>query len=507
MKISITVEGKILLEQALAQKNLWIAKECGGNGNCGKCRVLFLEGAPEATPKEKEIFGTEELAAGNRLACQCLLTKDCVVEIADEILHFMSSEENDGFVMDSPLLQEEGNGACAIAVDIGTTTLGFALVDRESGRIERTLSRINSQRRYGADVLNRIQNANEGKQDELMSAIRKDLAEGIAEVRGELPYAPQIAMAGNTTMCHLLMGYPCEGLGIHPFEPWTLKKENFIFDDSRVILLPGASAFVGGDVIAGLLYIVRRREELGMDPEEPWMFLDLGTNGEMVLWTGKEFIATAAAAGPALEGGNISCGCPGIYGAINSVMIAGHNSYTKTIGGVPAVGICGSGLLDAISGLLRSGVVDADGRLYEDVGSEGFLLNTPGSRKQIFITQEDIRQFQMAKSAIAAGQKILVKTAGLDWNDMKQVYLAGGMGSCLSVSAASDVGLLATGQGASVKSMGNTSLLGCAKYLRDPGEGDARIQKILHGMHVFSLAQQSEFEEIFFANMRLGRME
>lgn len=151
-----------------------------------------------------------------------------------------------------------------------------------------------------------------------------------------------------------------------------------------------------------------------MDADEPWMLLDFGTNGEMVLWTGEEYFATAAAAGPAFEGGNISCGCASIPGAISSVMIAGRNSHTRTIGGLPAIGICGSGILEAVSGMKKGGIVDENGTFAADIPEDGFALNTPGSQEKISLTQEDIRQFQMAKSAIAVGQKTLLKAAGME---------------------------------------------------------------------------------------------
>jgi uncharacterized 2Fe-2S/4Fe-4S cluster protein (DUF4445 family) len=262
-----------------------------------------------------------------------------------------------------------------------------------------------------------------------------------------------------------------------------------------VTVLPGASAFIGGDIIAGLYALD------ALQWQQPTLFLDLGTNGEMVLWTGKEFLATSAAAGPAFEGGNISCGVAGIYGAVNDVVIAGKKNGTTTIGGVPAVGICGSGLLAAISGMKKSGILDGNWILQQEFLDEGYPLTTPGAKSPIRITQEDVRQYLLAKSAIVSGYQILLQAGGLQETDLEEVELAGGLGMHLKVSYGIAAGLFpGTFQG-KTKSVGNTSLQGAIKYLMQPGEGRHQMEEMIERLQVLSLAEQPGFEEKFIENL------
>ena len=311
-----------------------------------------------------------------------------------------------------------------------------------------------------------------------------------------------IVIAGNTTMCHLLRGYSCQTLGVAPFQPVSIKQEDFVQKGIAVTILPGASAFVGGDIISGI-YGIREH----MDADEPWMLLDFGTNGEMVLWTGEEYFATAAAAGPAFEGGNISCGCASIPGAISSVMIAGRNSHTRTIGGLPAIGICGSGILEAVSGMKKGGIVDENGTFAADIPEDGFALNTPGSQEKISLTQEDIRQFQMAKAAIAVGQKTLLKEAGMEAWQVKKVYLAGGMGTFLNVRAAVETGLVEKSFLPVAKAGGNTSLQGAVSYLKKTGQEQIlekdKLKEITEKMQVLMLADMPDFADAYISHMAL----
>ena len=347
--------------------------------------------------------------------------------------------------------------------------------------------------------MSRIQSANEGHEKELQAAVTKDLREGVVQLCGDLltqKAIKHIVISGNTTMCHLLRGYSCKTLGVAPFTPSHLELEQWNEEDIAITIFPGASAFIGGDIVSGIYAI--------NDETEPWMLLDFGTNGEMILWTGEQLIATAAAAGPAFEGGNITCGCASVPGAISGVMIAGCHSHTKTIGGIPAIGICGSGLLEAISGMRKAGLLDENGTFIENLRPDGFVLQTPGSKKKIVLTQEDIRQFQMAKSAIAVGQKALLKVAGRKASDIKHVYLAGGMGSFLNVRAAVAVGLLQKDFLPVAKAVGNTSLQGAITYLQKQTKTETKkLEEIAKQIQVLSLAETPGFEEDYIMHMAL----
>ncbi len=491
------------IRDALLEQGLGMDYVCGGNGRCGKCAVRLISGHVSVTRADQAIFSEEELGQGYRLACQMQVTEDIEIEVADDLLYQKVGQADIG----AADLYPQGNQTkgYGIAIDLGTTTIGFALVDLATGQVESSLSRMNSQRIYGADVLSRIQSANEGQGDALRRCAELDLRQGIKDLckdRIEVPGIRHIVISGNTTMCHLLRGYSCQTLGMAPFRPVSTEQEDFVQKGMAVTILPGASAFVGGDIISGIYGI---REHMDAT-DEPWMLLDFGTNGEMVLWTGERFFATAAAAGPAFEGGNISCGCASIPGAISSVMIAGRNSHTKTIGGLPAIGICGSGLLEAISGMKKAGIVDENGTFASDIPEDGFVLNTPGSQGKISLTQEDIRQFQMAKAAIAVGQKTLLKEAGMIASQVKKVYLAGGMGTFLNVRAAVETGLLVKDLLPVAKAGGNTSLEGAVSYLRNAGQKKAekdKLKAITENMQVLMLADMPGFADAYISHMAL----
>lgn len=507
--ISAGVGKNKTIRDALQEQGLSLDYVCGGIGRCGKCAVRVISGHVPVTGADRAFFSKEALEQGWRLACQMQVTDDIEIEVAEDLV----CQKEAGIQVAGlyPLDEKTDQGlpaksAYGVAIDLGTTTIGFALVDLATGQVERSLSRMNSQRIYGADVLSRIQCANEGQGNALRRCAELDLRQGIKDLckdQIDVSGIRHIVIAGNTTMCHLLRGYSCQTLGMAPFRPVSTEQEDFVQKGIAVTILPGASAFVGGDIISGIYGI---REHLDAT-DEPWMLLDLGTNGEMALWTGERFFATAAAAGPAFEGGNISCGCASIPGAISSVMIVGRNSHTKTIGGLPAIGICGSGLLEAISGMKKAGIVDENGTFASDIPEEGFVLNTPGSQGKVSLTQEDIRQFQMAKAAIAVGQKTLLKEAGMVASQVKKVYLAGGMGTFLNVRVAVETGLLVKDLLPVAKAGGNTSLGGAVSYLKNAGQKQKaekdKLKAITENMQVLMLADMPGFADAYISHMAL----
>ncbi|MDD6194764.1 MAG: ASKHA domain-containing protein, partial [Lachnospiraceae bacterium] len=501
-EITCTGTGQVSLWHLMEQQGIFVQYLCGGNGTCGKCKVKVVSGASEPTTSERNYFTNEELQEGYRLACQMKVAGDCVVEVPRQ-RHKMQG-------LSIPVNHEsEAQGkddTFGVAIDLGTTTLAFVLVNLENKQVVQDCTMENSQRIYGADVMSRMQRANEGALEQLRDCIVNDLQEGVTSLcrrferkTGQKPRLAQAVISGNTTMCHLLQGLSCERLAVAPFIPETLEKRELVRDGVKVTILPGASAFIGGDIISGLSYLDFAHDET------PKLLLDLGTNGEMVLWNGEEFLATSAAAGPALEGGNISCGCAGIYGAIYDVFIAGDKSQVKTIGGIAPVGICGSGLLAAISGLLNNGLLDEHGTFSDKVKESRFLLATTATGEGIVITGEDVRAFLMAKSAIVTGVCYLLEQ--MDAREQPiQVYLAGGLGVHLPVSAAVKTGLLPEQIKSNCKPGGNTSLQGAIAYLINPGEMDARMQAILGQLTVLPLNEWDGFEEKFISNMALKKV-
>ena len=383
-----------------------------------------------------------------------------------------------------------------IAIDIGTTTIAMALIDEITGEVINTYTSLNHQRKYGADVISRITAANGGKAEELKKIIEGDLWRGInalvvtekeiealtgAEygIKAEANNAGndiymherrinlnKIIIAGNTTMIHLLMGHSCESLGKYPFVSEHLKqiqctlkecigrfqnhesKINMISDEEEtkvyskyentpVTILPGISAFVGGDIVADVVACE------GFETEEICLLIDLGTNGEMVLGNKARLLTASAAAGPAFEGGNITCGMASIPGSICQVKIQNQKAIVRTIKSeMPPNGICGTGLVSAMAQLKQNRLINEDGELKQPYHKNGFPLWIFENGEKIALYQKDVREFQMAKAAIRAGIEILMEEYGCIATEVKSVFIAGGFGRAINIEDILTTGIM-----------------------------------------------------------------
>lgn len=427
-----------------------------------------------------------------------------------------------------------------IAIDIGTTTLAAELISLTDGICLKTASSVNHQRAYGADVISRIRAAASGDAEKLRESILKDvrnLAETLLAGQDEnVLNVSKVVIAGNTTMIHLLLGYSCVGLGAAPFTPVNLAPEDMTWGElngeyeetresgdakesgvardgsdarehgyvrecghtginqtTKVQIMPGISAFVGGDITAGMM-------GCGMRPDKCEMLIDIGTNGEMVLAAGDHFLVSSVAAGPAFEGGNISCGMPGVPGAVcRAVLFGKNNMVTKTIGNKPAIGLCGTGIIDVMYELVRHHIVDTQGILGEPWFEKGFPV-VPG---KIYFTQEDIRQVQMAKAAICAGLEVLLQKSNISYEQIKKVYVAGGFGMGLDMEKALGIGLLPIGLRGKLTPVGNSALEGVARCLTHSKESsDMQPQEIAAISHEINLADTPEFQELYLKHMQ-----
>ena len=393
-----------------------------------------------------------------------------------------------------------------IAIDIGTTTLGFSLIDLQSGNIKGKYSKLNSQGIYGADIISRIQHAASGKLEELQDRIKIDIVTAIRELLQsngiDNRFIYEIAISGNTAMLHLLLGLYPELLGRSPFVAVNLDLielrffEVFGVDllDCRVTILPGMGVFVGADVMAGILYHdMFKAEKINL-------FIDIGTNGEIVIANKNFILATATAAGPALEGGNISCGIGSVMGAIARVSYDGNSFEWETIGNKEPIGICGSGVIDIIGQGLKYGLIDNTGLLREDLIEKGLIIYTDKKGKKLALKQKDIRQIQLAKSAIRAGVESLIKKAGIALNDIDQVYLAGGFASNIHVGNMIRIGLIPQELENKIHISGNSSLGGGVKYLLDK-DCKQSLNIIREKSRDINLSMDSEFNDLFIKNM------
>ena len=462
---------------------------CNGKGTCGRCRILF-EGQRALLPvaADRIAFSAEELRQGYRLACMHRVQGDCTVRV-----EFVESRAVEAVTAHGGGIRDGSAGAakCSsaanggmpgrsaeylIAVDLGTTTVAMQAVAADSlrelkrgGRLRilGEYSCMNPQRRWGSDVISRLQAAERGEAGELAEAVRDVLEEGVEQLCGELGGRPEsIWLAGNTSMEHLLMELDTRTLGRYPFTPVCLQemclpgrqgKDGVSGQEIR--LLPGISAFVGADITAGLLACGFAECEDG----ECRLFIDLGTNGEMAIGRGDRLICTAAAAGPAFEGG------------------AGVN--------VP-----GTDMIALLAEMLEGGVIDETGLLKEP------FFDTGWQKGELRITQQDIRGLQMAKAAVCAGVELLMEAMGTDASRIDKVFLAGGFGYFLDVEKAAWIGLFPPQLAGRVTAVGNTSLLGACLYggeesLREKAEAMCRRAEVLN------LAELPGFEQKYLERL------
>jgi uncharacterized 2Fe-2S/4Fe-4S cluster protein (DUF4445 family) len=374
------------------------------------------------------------------------------------------------------------------AFDIGTTTIVGQLIEPRSGRIAGNAARMNPQIRFGDDVLSRVQHGME--RPELLETMRRDvigevnsMVAEMAEAAGEAPESvAELAFSGNTTMQHLFAGMDPSALGMVPFAPATRNAQLIearalgleVHPLARAYVFPVIGGFVGGDTVAGILALAL------MDDPGPTLFIDIGTNGEIVLIADGQARAASCAAGPAFEGARIRHGMRAMRGAIESVALSEEGVHLGVVGGDDSRGICGSALVDCASELLRTGALMPEGLLCgADMAPEGvpkavldrvvpdedgmaFLLaGGEGDGRTIALTQRDIRELQLATAAIRSATETLLQQAGVDAGNLSRLLVAGGFGNYLRLHHAQRIGLLPSGVPQDrFHFVGNTSLIG-----------------------------------------------
>ena len=493
IRIENTAEGTSIL-QALQARGEYIPAPCGGNGTCGKCRVRFVQDPPAPSQADRKVLTEAEIADGVRLACRTAAVQGAVIEIeaGDEKQMDVAS----GFTLDVasgrvPVQRDivdgekdtEEGGTIAAAVDIGTTTIAMSAVDIGSGRILGTSTGINHQRSWGADVISRMEASNQGKGALLQKSIRADLD----LLREELGLAQDARMviSGNSTMEHLLQGLSCETLGVAPYTPVDISLHEY----ENMTILPGISTFVGADIVSGIV-------ACGIDQsEEICILVDLGTNGEMAIGNRNRIISASTAAGPAFEGGNISCGVAGIPGAVSSVEITDGEARVETIGGLPPVGLCGTGVLETVYELLKEELVDEAGLLDDEYFDDGFPV-----AEGIVFTNKDVREVQLAKSAVRAGLEVLLEEYGADYDQIGKLYIAGGFGQKINLEKAVGIGLLPEELLDRMVPVGNSSLAGAVMAACDPSVLE-RMRAVGENAEETALAENPLFSDLYMDNM------
>lgn len=458
--------GDNLLE-LLRGNNFNIEASCGGLSKCGKCLVNY---------------NNEKI-----LSCLKYIDEDAVVSFQEKndygLTHFSEIK--------SVSSKSTGMG---LSVDLGTTTIAFHLVDLEKGIIVDASSRLNPQQIYGSDVMTRINECKNGKLSTLNECIVDLLSSKMNELKLKYQFTKfeKVYVSGNTTMLHILANVNPETLGTYPFTPKFLELKTIEINNQTVTLLPSISSFIGSDITSGII----ATNILNSDGNT--LLIDIGTNGEMVLKSKNGTLATSTAAGPAFEGASIEMGVGGIDGAINKVEYLDGKLVTHTINDKLPIGICGSGLIDIISILLEEKLIDQIG-IFQDSSSElekylnddKFYLSN-----NVYITQKDISEVILAKSAIRSGINILMNELNVDCLD--EIYLCGGFGFFLNVSAAQKIGLIPNAK--NIKVWGNTSSSGTIMCLLND-ENVLIGSKVKEKVETINLSLKEEFEEEFINNM------
>jgi uncharacterized 2Fe-2S/4Fe-4S cluster protein (DUF4445 family) len=413
-----------------------------------------------------------------------------------------------------------------IAYDLGTTTVVATLMDLNSGTPVAVKSMLNKQQPFGADVISRISATMLDKTSlEKLSQLAKETLvelteQVITDSNVERRYIYEIAVAGNATMMQLALNIDPEPIGVAPFITVSkdfpiLKASDFgvrINENANAYVFPSFGAYVGGDIVSGVL-------ATGIDRDKRVrLFIDVGTNCEIVLTDGENILATAAPAGPAFEAASIKCGMRAADGAIEVVKINEVGLEIQTIGEVEPVGICGSGLVDAVAELARVGIIDNSGKfvdksnytgknvgLFEKIiltenGEKIFVLHGSNDNPLVYLSQRDIRELQFAKASIATGWTLLLEELHVNATEIQQVLLAGSFGSYLSPSSAVNIGLVPKLPILRIISAGNVAGEGAKMVLLSNNERKG-VQTLLDEVTYVELSDKPEFNDKFVENL------
>ncbi len=446
------------LSDVLIKNGVTLAHPCGGMGTCKKCTVT--------------VDGREELS------CQYYVEKDIVLHIPErgEIISETGAVKNGG---------ETEN--MALVLDIGTTTLAMALVAVDEKRIIDVITRTNPQVSFGADVVSRIDYCKRNTVDDLKAVLVAEINNIIGELH--LDNIPSMYVTGNTTMLHILFGVNPSSMGVAPYEPRFLdsKKENAetlgVKNVENIISLPCISAFVGADLVCGMNYVGAPSKDMYS------LLVDLGTNAEVVLFSHSKILCTSAAAGPCFEGANISCGMSATQGAVYDFVLSDNRKpKINTVAEVEAKGICGTGLVDIISELLKHGIIDETGYME----CESFEVS-----EGVILSQGDVRQYQLAKSAVFSAIVTLMKVAGIDFEQMEKMYISGGFSAKINIENAVSTGLLPMELKHKAVPINNSSLLGAIKYICENND----LEKYLKNAEYIDLSLNTDFSQLFIDNM------
>mgnify|MGYP004462564083 FL=1 len=548
-------DGTTILEAEI-QAGLCPDAPCGGQGKCGKCLVkangeivkacqtpvhsemkvdtlissqkhaILTEGLNRPVAFKPGLFIhpvklDKAIAGDNRSDWERLVTEvrkasDLEMTHVEPNLKLAASlfdkrkEGEDWFAIhtrDSILeLKKEKPKAYMTAFDIGTTTVVGYLMDAENGTVCAIESMMNPQAQYGADVIMRANYALEHGVEALSSCIQTAIDELLHKLAKKKKIQPeeiyQVSIVGNTCMHHLFLGISPGSLVHAPYNPafserLTLKAKEYglhIHPQAQLLMLPDIAGYVGADTCGCLLAL---RQDL---KDEISLMIDIGTNGEMVLGNKEKMATCSTAAGPAFEGAKIECGMRGAAGAVDHVAYEDGSWTYTTVDHQPAIGLCGSGLIDLVAQLYKAGLIDEMGHLESGQENDSIFVLVPpekaGNEKGVYLTQKDVREVQLAKAAIAAGIQLLMKELGITEKEIQKIYIAGAFGNYMNPASACAIGLLPPELEHLVEPVGNAAGEGAKIALLNTDELEA-TDRLVKGIRFLELAASAEFQDTF----------
>jgi len=499
-------KGRNILEY-LREQDQRIPAPCNGKGTCGKCKVLIKDST--VLPLEEQLLSKKEVQDFVRLACLRRVKEDTEIELLLQEDHASKDafykkpnihqpylrlkKENDHYDIfrnKVKIKESKHKEAYGLAIDIGTTTIAFALEDLTNGEILDYTSFSNPQTAYGSDVISRIDYAKSKEHlHKLSNLIRTKVDEQVKSflqknsIKDSTLY--EVVIAANTTMVYLLLEKDPSPLAKAPYKADLLDRIETDYPtlfsnhyQATVTIYEGLDAYIGGDIVSGIVSEQLERKK------DYHMLIDLGTNGEIVLINENHLYASATALGPAFEGVNITCGLGAVKGAIDHFR---YPDQCYTIEDKEPIGLCGSGLIDLVHELVKNQFIDQTGRLKET-----FYLTD-----EVFLNQKDVRQIQLAKAALKAGIEHLALDADVSLKDIKTLYIAGGFGQYTNPDHLIAIGMIPSAFKGKIEILGNASLNGALHYLSSPIRTSFFTK---HKIHIRTLTTPL-FQELFVKNM------
>ncbi len=492
---TLVVEEENTLLDILRQRGYNVPALCGGNGTCGKCKIKIENQILDVKKAEQKHLSEEQINNGYRLACLHKPKEDMIIRVEEKKNYKIVSDFDANKI--GRINKRNTTKLYSIAIDIGTTTVAVSLLNTNTGKVIYNTTFLNPQQQYGADVISRIDYVNKTKNNVLTELITNNIDKAIRtscsikKVNKE--HIQNVVIVGNTTMLYLLQQFNPYELAVSPFtathKDMHIYRYNSLFSDfleCQVILLPCVSAYIGADITSGMYFL--GNEILN----KKIIFIDLGTNGEIVLSDGEYIYCASAAAGPAFEGASIKDGVGSIDGAICNIKIENEKIEYSTINNEEPVGICGSAIIDVTAECIKHSLVKRTGKLKKD--------KIKITENNICFYQKDIREVQLAKSAIFSGIKVLLDEAKLNFNDIEKLYLAGGFGKHINIENACEVGVIPKEMKNKTEVVGNSSLGGAVKYLLDSNSKD-NVNKIINKCKYVELSMDMRFNNFFVENM------